>query len=74
MVTVAAFGIESTALPDCFEKGRLSAAVFTDEEGDVAAELEVDTVREGPDVEGVPRRIHLVGKTSDAPEERPRWA
>ena len=72
VVTVATFGIESTALPDCFKKGRFAAAVFTDEEGDVTAELEVDTAREGADVERMPGWIQLLGEARDASKEGAR--
>ena len=42
MVSVAALGIEPTALGERLEKGRLAAAVLTDEQCDVAPEGQSD--------------------------------
>jgi hypothetical protein len=53
MITVAALGIEPAALRERFEKCGFAAAVFTDEEGDLAAKREIDPVREGADVERI---------------------
>src|SRR5262249_28754506 len=70
VVTVAALGIEATALRDRLQEGRLAAAVLADEEGDVAAEREVDPMGEGPHVEGVARAVGLLREEGDAAEER----
>lgn len=74
MITVAALGIETAALGNRFKQRRLAASVLADKEGYVAAEVEIDPLGIGPNVEGVPGHVHLFGKARDPSKERLRRA
>src|SRR6202022_3915462 len=70
MITVAAFGIEPAALRERFEKCRFAATVLPDKEGDLAAECQIDAVREGADIERILGWIDLLVEAGDSVEER----
>ena len=70
MIAVPALGIEPAALRDRFEQRGLAAAVFADEERDLAAKRQIDPVREGADVERIAGRIDLLRQARDSVEER----
>src|ERR1700730_14240274 len=70
MIAVAALGIEPAALGERFEQRGFAATVFTDEEGDLAAERQIDPVRESKDVERIRARVELLWQARDSVEER----
>src|SRR5688572_14270460 len=70
MIAVASFGVEPTALRECFEKGGFAAAIFAHEEADFGSEGEIDPVRERADVERMSAGIHLLWKALDSVEKR----
>src|SRR5437667_9350280 len=70
MVAVAALGTESAALGERFEKSGLPATVFADEERYVGPNHDVDSEREGADVERMSTWSDLLRESCNATQER----
>jgi hypothetical protein len=67
VIAVATFGIESAALGERLEKRGLPATVFSDEERHVGPKRQIDSAREGADIERVAGGIDLFRQGDYAP-------
>src|SRR5258708_3424550 len=70
MIAVATLGIESAAFGERFEEGGLPATVFAYKERDVGPKGDVDSSREGGNVEWISARSDSFRDSDNATQER----
>jgi hypothetical protein len=66
MVATAAFWVETAFFGDRFEQRGFSGAILADKKSDVRCYLDIDTVGEGGDVEGIATWIDSIRRGRDA--------